>query len=182
MKLSTRHSCIRGLFLLLAMGNFSVQASMLCRDSFDTVRNNMTNMNYKSFDQTPNSGWRVLYNQGCYLEAAMLIEQYKTMTGEQQASLQWHLFQNYAMAGKREQAIEVGEALLLSAKNNPAEFLWVEYIAASVAFLKEDRVTLMKMRNKLAAQADFFPNKVNLKVLDSLVDNVKSSYQAAYQQ
>ena len=94
--------------------------------------------------------------------------------------MKWHLFQMKSMAGETELAIKLGLEILAQAQNSPTEFLWREYVAATIAFLEDDRKSLLVNRNALASKQDFRPNKMNLIVLDRLIANIKKPYVEAY--
>mgnify|MGYP000014380749 CR=1 FL=1 len=157
-----------------------IVANANCQKLYSSLENQL-NININEFDQQQNKGWRILAQNKCYKQAAQLIEQYiklnKNITNE---ALKWHLFQMKSMAGETELAIKLGHEILAQAQNSPTEFLWREYVAATIAFLEDDRKSLLVNRNALASKQDFKPNKMNLIVLDRLIANIKKPYVEAY--
>ncbi|WP_440055143.1 hypothetical protein ACSLBF_03030 [Pseudoalteromonas sp. T1lg65] len=133
------------------------------------------------FDQPPGAGWRALLDAKCYNEAVKLIDDYQQKHNTDNSALEWHYFQLLAFAGRKEEAISVGKKIIseLPATSSP-EFLWNEYVIASVAFLEGDNQTLMENRNKLAKHKEHFGNKMNLAAIDRLVNNIKQPYVIAY--
>lgn len=137
---------------------------------------------YKEFDQTMNSGFRMIA-EACPKEAADLIEAYIHANKAKESSLVWHVAQFRATQGDYAAAI-IGANAVLSEKEdfekNPLR--WNDYILATIAFLKHDKENLQIHRDRVAAAAakeDFFGNKLNLIFLDSLVRNFDKDYRYA---
>lgn len=138
-------------------------------------------MSYKDFDQTNNSGMRVLGNAGCHKETADLIEAYIEKNKAKQNSLRWHIAQQRAMAGENELAIISAKKSLLEKENFSIQPLrWNEYVLATIAFLEGNKQALLIHRNKVAEGKDvYFGNRINLRILDGLIKNFGKSYSFA---
>lgn len=155
--------------------------SNLCSKIHANLVEHSFNLSFEEFDQTPQAGWRILESSECYLEASHLIKSYGLRNGFN-SSLLWHQFQMTAMAGNYAEAISLSNSILQSDEGvvTKSPFLWNEYVAGTVAFLKRDRRGLLINRNNLALQSDFKPNALNLAVLDRLYENFDSTYLDAY--
>ena len=110
-------------------------------------------LDYEAFDQDMWGGWReVSYrnNNGCQLEAAQLISEYKLLKPEladwQLRMLHWHEGQLYAFTGESEKAIELFSK---SYQPNPKTTAWNLYVTASIAFLNKDRETFDQSYDEL---------------------------------
>ncbi|MBO9498130.1 MAG: hypothetical protein J7496_06660 [Novosphingobium sp.] len=107
----------------------------------------MLAMDYAEFDQDPASGWRALPAEGCDLEIADLIGDWRTQHESTDPILYWHEGQVRAVAGQIARAIELFE------RSHEAidPFGWNLYVDGSVAFLRRDRAALQAARDELAA-------------------------------
>ncbi len=112
-------------------------------------------LDYEAFDTDIWGGWRkVSYrnNNGCQIEAAQLIADYKAHSTDledwQLRMLHWHEGQLYAFEDEAERAIGLfGESYEPNPKNNA----WNLYVTASIAFLKKDRGTFDQSFDELRA-------------------------------
>lgn len=138
-------------------------------------------LSYEEFDQTMDSGMRILSAKGCHSETADLIEAYIEHNQATQSSLRWHIAQHRATAGEYEAAVESARSVLKDDEDleqNP--FRWNDYVLATIAFLNGDRESLVHHRDKVAEGAELHHgNAINLKLLDRLVDNFGKSYAEA---
>ncbi len=138
-------------------------------------------LDYQAFDQSEGSGFRVLAAAGCHKESADLIERYVEATGARQPSLVWHVAQARASAGDYPAAIASAERSL-DPKEDLAKFpfRWNDYVQATLGFLRRDKAALVKYRDRVAAGAEaHFGNRMNLKLLDALVEHFDLGYAEA---
>lgn len=100
-----------------------------------------------AFDQGPD-GWRRLEQiEGCDEAAADLIRLYRSMHGQSgNTTLYVHEAYSRAFAGETGRAIELFEL----AKHDDDAFGWNIYMDAVIAFLREDRASLVDARARLA--------------------------------
>lgn len=75
------------------------------------------------------------------------------------------------MAGQTDQAIASARQVLLAEEDFLQNALrWNDYVIATIASLEGDKERLIVHRNKVAEGAgDFWGNRLNLKLLDSLI-------------
>ncbi|MEN3160061.1 hypothetical protein ABC502_16940 [Alkalimonas sp. NCh-2] len=173
-----KFSCI--VLFSLSLSHPTVLANH-CIQILSKVQEHSRTLSLRQFTETPGEGWTVLAYKGCYREASTLIADYAEHNGWT-VNLQWHQLQMLALAGNYTSAILIGEQILAAepttAANNP--FLFQEFVAGTVAFLKNDEAELHYYRDKLAAGKDFKPNAINLKVLESLAEDLTRTYYEAY--
>lgn len=137
-------------------------------------------LSYQEFDQTMNSGFRVLAAAGCDKQAADLIEEYIRVTGATQNSLRWHAAQLRATQGDYAEAIKFARTCLNEKEDFSAHPLrWNDYVLATIAFLQHDRPTLQQYRDRIAQGKDYKGNAINLRLVDSLLRNFDQDYKYA---
>ncbi|MBC7010429.1 hypothetical protein BIZ38_18450 [Pseudoalteromonas sp. BZK2] len=165
------------IFLLLSGNSFADD----CKNIYENIKKDSLKLNIEAFDQTTGSGWRILEEKHCYSQSAQLIDEYIKENGNV-SSLLWHQLQMNAMSGNYKLAVAIGNKILEKeySRQDNSPFLWAEYVEGTLAFLEEDNQRLVQNRNKLSSSADFPPNKMNLVVLDRLIDCIKCSYKKAY--
>ena len=132
---------------------------------------------YEAFDQTDGQGFRPLASAGCFKEGADLIEAYISKTQATQRSLRWHIAQLRGQAGDYPAAIKAAKSVLSESEDfsqNPMR--WNDYVLGTIAFLEKDKEKLILHRNKLVEGIEAYPNQVNLKALDALINNFNESY------
>lgn len=136
---------------------------------------------YDQFDQTENSGFRVLAAMGCNKEAADLIEEYMRVNRSTGSSLRWHVAQMRATAGDTKAAIRWAKSVLTEKEDFAKDpFRWNDYVLATIAFLERDKKALLLHRNNVAAGKEaYFGNELNLRLLDSLVKHFDNDYKYA---
>lgn len=140
----------------------------------------MKQESFQQFDQSLDSGWRVLELQSKYSEAIALIQDYQEANSAkllrwQNASLAFHLGDLYALAGDGEQAIAAyRQALASNAAGNPA------YIQAFIAFLSQDHAALLKARETLATTNPGPWQKGDVAVVDELIKYFGQPYEAVF--
>ncbi len=179
------------LFAMIAMGQANPHVSEKC------AYNNTAMMALveREFDQDMEGGWRKVAALGCDLEAADLIKEWRTTHDSKSTTLYWHEGQLRAAAGQKDNAI----VLFDKARKDPAddaEWGWNLYVDASIAFLANDKPSLMAAREKLAALPEPESLKtmvdvhgkpakmdwpMNLDVLDRFIRCWGLSYNEAYQ-
>jgi len=140
---------------------------------------------FTDFDQSMGHGWREFAKPGCYLETALLLDQYFELHKEklvrwQRSILTWHAGQMYAFNNN----YSVAKTRFLSSLNpeEPAttEIMWNDYVYASVAFLDKDFETLKKHRDIIADGPTFNGKKQNLWVVDNFIKCFNEPYAYAY--
>lgn len=109
-----------------------------------------------AFDETIGQGWRIIGDkQGCEAAAADLIGAYRAANAatlvegrpERIRSLNWHEGQLRAAAGQIPAAI----TLLVRGTREPDDSGDSAYQQATVAYLRKDWPTLLKLRDRIAA-------------------------------
>ncbi|HEU5450715.1 MAG TPA: hypothetical protein VFU76_01955, partial [Terriglobales bacterium] len=135
---------------------------------------------YQQFDQTMDSGFRVLAAAGCDKEAADLIEEYIRVNHATQNSLRWHVAQLRATQGDYAEAIQYARTCLTAKEDFAAHPLrWNDYVRATIAFLQHDRHALLQYRDRIALGKDYKGNAINLRLVDSLVRYFDKDYKYA---
>lgn len=132
-----------GLLLWLAL----VQAAEAC-PAPDAA---MLALPLEAFDQSE-GGWRSLDSDGCEGETADAMALYRevnavALEGADLSSLLWHEGQLRAAAGQVDRAIP-----LLLADRDETDPVEAAYVDATIAFLRQDRASLIAARDRLAAQ------------------------------
>lgn len=154
-------------------------------------------LDFMAFDQTMDAGWREVANrEGCAVAAANLIKEYRTTKSDLSegmlSTMRWHEGQMRAEAEQSEQAVTLFKTTYKDAEND--SFGWNYYVAATIAFLEQDREALIEARERLAAlpkpsdinmtDADGNPVQIdwppNLKVVDNFLRCFGKDYAAAY--
>jgi hypothetical protein len=175
------------------------QSSPAATADCTTVQQSALDLPFEAFDQAE-TGWRRWAAYGCEREVAALIVAYRDLhTDELDTSqlslLDWHAGQLYAAAGDYGIAIE----RMMLAKEATSELAELEYINATIAFLRSDREALLAARQRMAAipepaafgrAADRYvatynlPRPVwplNLDVVDGMISCFGWSYKKAYE-
>ncbi len=139
-------------------------------------------LDYKAFDQTQHSGWRVLaQDEKRHREAATLIDAYLAKHSElnrfDRANLNFHALQCLAMAGDNAEALKHLPASRLDPEPPESPICWNDYLEATEAFLKRDRPKLLAVRKRMATQK---PDDGNLPIVDSLIAHFDEPYAKAY--
>lgn len=139
-------------------------------------------LSWHEFDQTPGKYWRELADVRRFKEAAELISKMLSLHPEldtvSAANLHFHAAQCWAMHGDADRAIRaLGRAL--HEKENSQGLRWNDYVCGMVAFLRGDRAGLTEAHEKLAEGDPI--NKPNLCVLDRLLANSGKTYAEAYE-
>lgn len=181
--------------LLLSLLSFSVLAA----DDTDCLdrETDYLAMDFMAFDQTMNEGWRAVANKKhCRAEAADLIHRYATqkdgISDGMLSTLRWHEGQMRAEAGQNKRAVALFEQTYKPVEED--RMGWNYYVAATIAFLEQDKAALLKNREKLAAlekpadmefkDADGNPVDIpwppNLHVVDRFIACFGNSYSESY--
>ncbi|NEZ04986.1 hypothetical protein G4Y73_12580 [Wenzhouxiangella sp. XN201] len=173
---------MKSILIVLAVIPFSmVQADVDCQSLFEKHLESDMELSYQEFDQTMDSGFRVLGAKGCNEEAADLIEEYIRVNSAEQRSLRWHIAQLRAMHGANAEAVRYAKSSLLDQEDFSERALrWNDYVLATIAFLEGDRKGLVRHRDKVAEGVGEHPgNELNLKLLDALIENFGADYATA---
>lgn len=158
-----------------------VRADADCQALLETHLESDMALTYEEFDQTMDSGFRILGAKGCHEEAADLIEEYIRVNSAEQRSLRWHIAQLRAMHGANEEAARYAKSSLLEHEDFSERALrWNDYVLATIAFLEGDRESLIRHRDNVAeGVGEHSGNELNLKLLDALIENFDSDYATA---
>lgn len=152
-----------------------------CKQTLNALGPGAIQMAFDEFDQSE-KGWRSLSKDGCFAEAALLIERYAYSLDSQYRLLKWHLAQMHATAGDATAALAAA-ALSLNPTQEQMhpEFDWNSYVSATMAFLKRDRASFDVHRAALKAKAGKFAmNAPNDQALDRLASCFAKPYAEAY--
>lgn len=149
--------------------------AIACADSLEKTRVSTLELNLREFDQNPSGGWRTLYNENCFVEAAELIDAYiekhKLFNNTQ---LYFHAGQLFALAGDKASAIVKLRRSLLPASVRSGSFLWNDYVLGTIAFLERDKAALQSHLEVLKAKQGV--NVPNIRVLQLLADRFDMPY------
>jgi hypothetical protein len=130
------------------------------------------------------TSWRVLEARGEYLTAARLLEAYierraAALSEDEIVLLHFHAGQEFAFAGEYARALSHLPKSRYSVE--PMSVLrWNDYVAATEAFLKRDRVALLRARERIAGAPKWNGEILTLNVVDSLIEHFDEPYLAAY--
>jgi len=156
--------------LALAVGFFAG-----CVSQESTRRAAILALPYKEFDQAFGSGWRPLLDRGEGLKAAVLVEDYlkshRELTPGEQKFLHLHAAQLFALEGKNRRPVKHLDEAVSPLKTEELWSDWNDFIAATKAFLTQDRASLIAARERLAAA-----KAPRLKIAERLLEKFGSSY------
>lgn len=146
---------------------------------------NILSLSFMKFDQDQAGGWRVLADQGCRIEAVLLINAWLAyappeLTELEKGDLYFHAGQLLAMTGENRLAAEYMLRSLNPQEPTDADLSWNAYVLSTVAFLSGDRPRLEFQRSELAAGKQTRENKINLSVVDGLRQCYGKPYEQAY--
>ncbi|PRC91170.1 hypothetical protein [Solimicrobium silvestre] len=163
---------------------FFYSANLLASECEDVYRAHIKSdllLPYEQFDQTEKKGFRLLAESGCDKEAADLIEEYIKSSKSSKSSLRWHIAQLRATQGDYSAAIKNAMTVLIKKEDFKVDPLrWNDYVLATIAFLERDKEKLIFHRDIVAeGKEEFWGNKLNLKLLDSLILNFDKDYKFA---
>jgi hypothetical protein len=135
-------------------------------------------LSYEKFDQTEDSGFRVLAKQGCNAQAERLILAYRERHAEHASPLWWHAAQQAASAGDYARAsAEARHSLEASPPGDSDPLMWDDYVLASIAFFDRDKAGLQRHRDRIAATGlGFWGNRLNVNLLDTMLAEFDASY------
>lgn len=153
----------------------AVPACAAGADCLVADRPSMLTLNLAAFDQTPESGWRILQDKGCFAEAADLIEEYVRLHGHTYV-LAFHGGQLRLKAGSYAAARELFEQAKRSDMEADNPLKWNEFVDAYLAFIGNDRERLQKARDAIAVRTDFWGNRANLAVVEKMLKNLGKPY------
>lgn len=141
-------------------------------------------LDFDSFDQTMDGGWRAYASDGQYRLAARLIDAYverKPALADWQISVsRFHAGQMYAFADEPAVAIERFKESFQAAEPPDSPVRWNAYVHATIAFLEGDRERLKEQREIIAAGPRMEGRIPNLNVVDSFLANIDAPYSVAY--
>ena len=130
---------------------------------------------YSEFDQAYGDGWRSFFEAGDARTAAALLEEYlkthQELTFAQRKFLHLHAGQLWALEGKNKRAVKHLEKATSQQKSPELWPDWNDFIAATKAFLMQDRQSLLAARERLAAA-----KSPRLKLADRFIEKFRQSY------
>jgi hypothetical protein len=129
-------------------------------------------------------GWRILEARGEYLTAARLLEAYvnrheHTLSEDEIVLFHFHAAQEFAFAGEYARALSHLPKSRYAVDPMPI-LRWNDYVAATEAFLRRDRMALQRARERIAGTPKWNGEVLTLNVVDSLVEHFDEQYLAAY--
>ena len=136
-------------------------------------------LDFEAFDQNITGGWRELSNRGCDLEAAMLIDIYRSHQGKPYTNdnlLVWHSGQLYAFANMPAIALQRFKRCF-----TPTEVDWLKwnaYVRGTIAFFEQDMKALITARDEAATVKNQW-NDRNVAILNNLIKCFKKPYKDA---
>jgi hypothetical protein len=138
---------------------------------------------YWQFDQST-EGWRSLADQQRFREAAILIEDYLPKHPElllnQRAMLHFHAAQLFGFEGNYEAALQHLRHSAVPADAPGFPIRWNDYVAATRAFLNDDRAGLLAARERMAQAQLTDQDRTYLGVVDLLISRWGEPYGRAY--
>lgn len=141
-------------------------------------------LEYDAFDQRPGKGWRQLAENGKFLDAARLIDQYienhKNLDESQRVNLNFHAGQMYAFADDYRTAVDRFNVSTCAAEPSALPIRWNAYVRATIAFLNKDMKHLEECRKEILEGPTFDGGKANLDVVDRLIKCFDRPYAEAY--
>ena len=170
---------------------FTLSSSVPASCSVD--REAILALDYQSFDQDPQGGWRSLADMGCNKQAADIIRDWRERHSDSRYILFWHEGQARAFAGEYEAAIKLFDRSRRPTRED--RIGWNLYVDGSVAFLRGQRKKVEAARASLArvpkpigwdemrgvdGQPLRAPWPVNLYVLDGFIRCWGELYMDAY--
>lgn len=187
--ISISRICSLGLLLVL-QAVVAVRATESCAMS-QARREELLALSFRQFDQEQGNGWRPIYANKCYRQAASLLAEYVKRnpdTARANYMLSFHAGQMFALAGEPTEAIRW---MKHGYSDRPSNLInWNAFVDANVAFLKHDRIELLKQRELIdqeppMADGQGVPKwavgkKVNLDVVDGFVACFSETYEVAY--
>jgi hypothetical protein len=171
------------LFTLPASHSF---ASNSCIVTNEKVKEYLA-QDFNLFDQTLGAGHRELGLKECYVEEANIIDVYHLHHQDmletwQSRVLYFHAGQSYAQsdASFYSVAIKRFEKSFNPEQPQDSDLAWNEYVHATVAFLQKDMKRLVSWRDKAAQGRQTDGNKINLRVIDAMIQCFDKPYRVVY--
>lgn len=159
------------------------------------IEDGVLELDFQSFDQDLEGGWRTLANRGCMVEAATLIERYleenPAAANERTNLLHFHAGQVLAFSGETDRAISHFERsfesfdLILQLREDEEDELadmlvgWNLYVEGTLAFLRRDREALTEALGELRTHDDDV-SRTNLAIVERFLENFDGTYADAY--
>ena len=130
----------------------AVTSPVGARDSRCGDDAHILNQDVQTFDQDPQKGWRSVADRlECRAHAAELLREYREMLQMRLDVLAWHEGQLRAELGQIDDAIRLFErARRPEVVLGQRQEIWNAYVDATIAFLKGDRASLLRARERLA--------------------------------
>lgn len=163
--------------LLFDLNDDKVVSKVKCDALFNQLDQKKNSQSLKEFDQSFHNGWRILEAEDCYLEGAILIQNYMKEKGSTDQNLYFHAGQLYALNNDYSPAIALMRKSLLSANAKTNDFLWNEYVLGVIAFLDRNQSDLLKYKNILQEKGGVNTN--NTTILIKLLNNFNLPYSTA---
>jgi hypothetical protein len=141
-------------------------------------------LSFDEFDQTMDGGWRTVAHEGNYRAAARMIERYleryPDLEAGQQRILHFHAGQMLAFEGDYPSAIRHLNCSYEDPERSDSPVRWNDYVHATIAFLENDRPSLLRYRESIASGPMFEGRIPNLHVADRLIEKFGEPYSKAY--
>jgi len=187
------------LLLGLAAGPAAGQqqgGDMQCQLTEDTERK-LLQQSVQAFALTAGGGWRELYQAGCTGAAAKMIERYIEAHPDRAAShpvLHFQAGQLRAFQGNRAKAVVKMESAIAANERGRATHgkHWSTYVAATIAFLEDDKSGLKRLYERLRGREDTPPgapasydrsdrgDPQHIAIVKGLIDCFEKNYEAAF--
>ena len=141
-------------------------------------------MTYQAFDQTPDSGWRVMADKDEYTAAGQLIEQYieahDDLTSQNIRVLRFHAGQMFAFDHQYDKARPHFVASRTENEPDDSPVKWNAYVNATIAFLDGDLKSIEEARSEIASGPEFNGQIPNLNIVDAMLASPEKPYAEVY--
>jgi len=146
-----------------------------CSTPEHNYRTAVLSLPYSEFDQAYGDGWRSFFDAGDTATAVALLEEYLELHNEltfgQRKFLHLHAAVVLALDGKNKQAVRHLDAAANHQQSPELWPDWDDFIAATKAFLVQDRSSLVAARERLAAA-----NAPRVKLADRFIKKFGQPY------
>lgn len=155
---------ILALLVTAAPSAIDGQSNPSCKAEFERRLELIPNMSSEEFEAESGDGWRPLANVGCFADAANLLEAYSAKHGAHYAR-SFHQARQWLSLDEFQKARPHLLASIRHDMPSASRFKWNNYVLAHVAYVDRDQNRFRREMAALESDAEFHPNKVNLKIL-----------------
>jgi hypothetical protein len=154
-----------------------------CSSHSDSVRKRISQgqyeslmkMDYQSFDQTMDDGWRQ-YHDDPELQIQLILDYIEQNEATEQ-SLKWHLGQLYGVIDRPDDAVDYFRQCIYTHSDlSVYQKAWNYYVKGSIAFMEKDKEGLNLYTDSLRNHDE----TMNIEVLERLQANFDKPYKEAY--